>query len=83
MAQQLPDAIMEASLPVAQGPQHTVLPGLWTLSQDTQHLLQQGQHLRGICFCQRSECPAEREGLRLSPEDSDPRGSGLPSTPSW
>jgi len=46
---------MEASLPVAKGPHHTVLPGPWTLSQDPQHLLQQGQLLWPICFCQGSE----------------------------
>ena len=36
---------MEAELPLAKGPKHAVLPGLWTLSQDTQHHLLQGQHL--------------------------------------
>jgi hypothetical protein len=32
--------IMEAQLPVAKSPHHTVLPGLWASSQDTHHLLQ-------------------------------------------
>lgn len=40
--QQLCDAMMEAELPVAKGPQHAVLPGLRTLRQDTPHCLQQG-----------------------------------------